>query len=205
MFYSKKYIMSEYSKINPTMILLTGNLGKVSEFENMLQVSNWNLKHEKYDLIEIQSLSLKEVGFEKTKFAFSFFPNSSEQWILTDDTGLFFEGWNGLPGPLIKWFVEKIQLTDIFKQLQSTQKTLRAVASCVLSIGNVKTKEILQFEGSINGTIVNPRGKKGFGWDALFQPEGQNKTYAEMDFDEKNEYSHRAKAIEKLREWMAQY
>jgi XTP/dITP diphosphohydrolase len=56
------------------------------------------------------------------------------------------------------------------------------------------------FEGAIEGTIVDqPRGAAGFGYDPIFQPAGSVRTFAELSSDEKNQISHRAKAIRFLR------
>jgi XTP/dITP diphosphohydrolase len=64
-------------------------------------------------------------------------------------------------------------------------------------------KEYL-FEGLVNGHILNEkRGKEGFGYDPVFVPEGKTMTFAEMPLYEKNLISHRARAFEKLREFLA--
>ena len=63
-------------------------------------------------------------------------------------------------------------------------------------------KEFL-FEGIVEGRIINEkRGKEGFGYDPVFIPEGKERTFAEMALDEKNLISHRARAFEKLREFL---
>jgi XTP/dITP diphosphohydrolase len=57
-----------------------------------------------------------------------------------------------------------------------------------------------QFEGEINGTIAsNPLGSNGFGYDPIFIPEGYETTFAQMAAIDKNQISHRAKALEKLK------
>jgi inosine triphosphate pyrophosphatase len=55
------------------------------------------------------------------------------------------------------------------------------------------------FEGITKGTIVSPRGDGGFGWDAIFQPEGHDKTFGELSAEEKNSFSMRKIAVEKLK------
>ncbi|MBT8196541.1 MAG: non-canonical purine NTP pyrophosphatase, partial [Bacteroidia bacterium] len=55
------------------------------------------------------------------------------------------------------------------------------------------------FEGIVNGQIINEKkGERGFGYDPIFQPDGFNKTFAEMSLNEKNKISHRALAIKAL-------
>ena len=58
------------------------------------------------------------------------------------------------------------------------------------------------FEGKTPGQIVNPpRGKRDFGWDPVFQPEGFDKTYAEMESETKNSISHRGRALAQLKQF----
>ena len=62
------------------------------------------------------------------------------------------------------------------------------------------------FEGCVNGQITNaPRGKKGFGYDPIFIPEGFDETFAEMPSDVKNKISHRLLALEKLIYFLRNY
>ena len=62
--------------------------------------------------------------------------------------------------------------------------------------------KINYFEATIKGKIVDPRGSIGWGWDFIFQPEGYDKTFAEMTIEQKNELSMRRLAIEKLRKFV---
>ncbi|HSI90859.1 MAG TPA: non-canonical purine NTP pyrophosphatase, partial [Adhaeribacter sp.] len=63
----------------------------------------------------------------------------------------------------------------------------------------VLDEDFHDFEGVVEGTIITaPRGTHGFGYDAVFVPEGYDKTFAEMSAEEKNAISHRSRAIEKL-------
>lgn len=55
------------------------------------------------------------------------------------------------------------------------------------------------FDGRTDGTIVEPRGPRDFGWDPCFQPKGYTQTYAEMDKSVKNQISHRSLALQKLK------
>lgn len=64
------------------------------------------------------------------------------------------------------------------------------------------TREPLVFVGRCSGVIVPPRGDSGFGWDPIFQPDGKETTFAEMREDEKNEISHRSKALLSFREYL---
>ena len=61
--------------------------------------------------------------------------------------------------------------------------------------------EPILFEGRTDGRIVPARGPSLFGWDPVFQPDGYEQTYAEMDAKLKNSLSHRYRALEKMREY----
>jgi non-canonical purine NTP pyrophosphatase (RdgB/HAM1 family) len=77
----------------------------------------------------------------------------------------------------------------------------KAAAKCI--IGLSKDDGIVEFfEGSIEGKIVPPRGENGFGWDPIFQPDGWEKTFAEMTQEEKNQISMRKIAFQKLKEYL---
>lgn len=71
-------------------------------------------------------------------------------------------------------------------------------------IGYADEDGIRFFEGSITGIVVPPRGSDGFGWDPLFQPDGFEKTFAEMSLQEKGQCSMRKRAIEGLRHYLEQ-
>lgn len=60
------------------------------------------------------------------------------------------------------------------------------------------------FQGIQNGSIVEPRGKEVFGWNPVFEPQGYNLTYGEMDGAAKNAISHRFIALEKLKVFLAE-
>ncbi len=104
-------------------------------------------------------------------------------------------GLNWLPGPLIKWFLKKMSLEEVF-QIAKRAKNLKAEEKTIIGF-SPKKEEIYFFEGKIKGKIVPQRGKNGFVWDKIFQPKDSNKTFAEMSPKEKNEISMRKKTIEK--------
>ena len=73
----------------------------------------------------------------------------------------------------------------------------------VCPCGCTSIKEIHKFEGIVNGEIIRERrGGEGFGYDPIFQPEGYDKTFAELGSDIKNHISHRARATQKLAEYL---
>lgn len=72
----------------------------------------------------------------------------------------------------------------------------RARFTTVFCLYDPTLKQSLFFEGSVAGNIAKkPSGKPGFGYDPIFIPEGESKTFAELSLEEKNKLSHRAKAL----------
>ena len=117
--------------------------------------------------------------------------------VLTEDTSLCFNEYKGLPGPYIKWFLEKIGPEGLFKMANAMENT-SAQAVCIFAYCWSEEEEPLLFKGITDGKIVEPRGSKTFGWDCVFQPEGFDETYGELDSKIKNVISHRSKALQKL-------
>ncbi len=175
-----------------SLFFVTSNKGKFSELQGLIP----RVEQLELDLIEIQEIDPKKIIQEKLKEAFK---HTSGEFIV-EDTSLSFEVLNGLPGPLIKWFLSNLGtegLTNIVEKLGNPKAEAKTI------IGYAKNlNEIYFFEGTISGKIVNARGTNGFGWDAIFKPDGSNRTFAEMRQEEKNKISHRSIATGKLVEFL---
>ncbi|KAH6024594.1 inosine triphosphate pyrophosphatase [Parastagonospora nodorum] len=121
--------------------------------------------------------------------------------VLVEDTCLCFKAMNDLPGPYIKWFMQSLGAAQMHKLLAGfDDKSAQAV--CTFAYCEGPGHEPVLFQGRTDGKLVESRGPTAFGWDSCFEYKGQ--TYAEMDKSEKNKISHRGKALEKLKEWLAQ-
>lgn len=149
------------------------------------------------DLPEIQEIDAKKILEAKLKEAF----NHKQGEFLVEDTSLYLNCLNGLPGPLAKWFLKTIGSEGLYKIAKAFGNARVQVKTIIGYARN--TKEIYFFEGEIKGTIVSPRGEGGFGWDPIFQPERFTKTLAQMSLKEKNAISMRRIALNKLREFLA--
>jgi XTP/dITP diphosphohydrolase len=165
-------------------------------------------------------LSLAEVGFHKDlpETRNTFEENSAQKAeylfdkirlpCFADDSGLEVEALNGEPGVFsARYAGEHKNDSDNIKLLL---KKLRGVTNrnaqfkTVITFINANSNHHC-FEGTIKGRILNEeRGKGGFGYDPVFVPNGYSQTFAEMDASQKNSMSHRAVAVKKLAEFLAE-
>jgi XTP/dITP diphosphohydrolase len=99
---------------------------------------------------------------------------------------------NGFPGPLVKWMLQAMGAEGI-AETAAALGDLRAFARCLLLYKNGDEEVVA--EGATEGTLVHPgRGTHGFGWDPVFLPAGESRTFAELDGRDKLAVSHRGKA-----------
>ena len=127
--------------------------------------------------------------------------------VFADDTGLEVEALNGQPGVYTARYAgEECDSVKNMKKLlaelegQSNRKARFRTVICLIS-GGVEHL----FEGVVNGTITTSfSGTEGFGYDPIFMPDGENRTFAEMPLSEKNKISHRGLAVGKLVNFLRQ-
>ncbi len=173
-----------------SLYFITGNKGKLAEVQSVLK----DIEALDIDLPEIQSLDAHEII--KAKLLEAQKHQTGE--FIVEDNSLYLEGIKGLPGPLIKWFLKTVGNEGLYKMAEAFGN-FNAEAKVVIGYSD-PAGEISFYEGSTKGTIVASRGGQGFGWDPIFQPEGYDKTFAEMGVEEKNKFSMRRIAVEKLKE-----
>ena len=178
--------------IKMVLYFITGNKNKFEEAK--LYLLPIELKQKEIDLIEIQSLDSKEVIEHKLKEATKHFKGE----FIVEDVSFTLDSMNGLPGPLIKFFLKSIGKRGLYNLCKSFGN-FKAEAKA--TIGYTNGKEILFFEGIIKGKVVEPKAESDFGWDPIFVPERSNKTFSEMTKEEKNLISHRGKAVKKFKEY----
>ncbi len=169
------------------LYFITGSKSKFTEMRAILG----GVKQLEIDLPEIQDLDARKIIEAKLAEA----QKQKDGSFIVEDTSLYLDALNGLPGPLIKWFLKTIGNDGLYKVAKSFGN-FRAEAKTIIGYFDGKKTEF--FEGSFNGSLVEPRGKNGFGWDSIFLPEGTIKTFAELSAEEKNSFSMRKLAAEKL-------
>jgi non-canonical purine NTP pyrophosphatase (RdgB/HAM1 family) len=175
---------------------ITGNKNKFNEIKNIVSDNNIFIKQLDIDLPEIQDIDAHNVIKAKLIEALKHKKGS----FIIEDTSLYLDCLNGLPGPLIKFFLNTIGNEGLFN-LTKKLKNNKALAKTIIGYTKNK-KEINFFEGVIEGEIVSPRGNFGFGWDKIFKPKGFNKTFSQMEEKEKSKISMRKIAAEKLKNFL---
>jgi len=171
---------------------ITGNKGKYAEVKAVIP----QVKQIKLDLPEIQEIDAKAII--KAKLIEALKHKKGE--FIVEDTSLYLDCLNGLPGPLIKWFLQSIGNQGLY-QLSQRYKNQKAQAMSIFGYAR-NSKQIKFFQGVIRGKIVKPKGSKGFGWDQIFQPQGFKKTFAQMEQVEKNHISMRRIALNSLKQYL---
>jgi XTP/dITP diphosphohydrolase len=175
-----------------TLCFVSNNKHKHREYCGLIGISD--LKLWKLTVTEPQSMNLEMVIEEKIKYVRDSLPRGIPFFV--EHTGLFIDGWNGLPGGLTALFMEKVGNDGICRMLQGyvgIDRTARAV----VEIGYCHTDGTVNvFRGEVVGTIAQqPRGDNNFGWDPIFVPRGDDRTYAEMTQTEKDKTSMRRDAV----------
>lgn len=124
-----------------------------------------------------------------------------------DDTGLEVEALNNAPGVYSARYAgpghdSEANMKKLLHEMEGKESRKARFRTVIALVWNGKT---YTFEGIVNGTITTAkRGENGFGYDPIFIPEGYDQTFAELGDNIKNQISHRAKAVEKLDEFLTQ-
>ncbi len=181
------------------LLFLTGNKHKLREAKQILH--DFDVQSKRIELPELQEINEQIIVEEKIRQALKVMDCE----VFVEDTSLCFDALNGLPGPLIKWFEDKIGTRGLVDMLSAySDKT--AYAKCYVGYGlparDGKDAKIMVFEGSVKGRIVEPEGTANFGFDPIFLPDGHDMTFAQMGPEEKNKISHRRLALEKFRAYL---
>lgn len=150
--------------------------------------------------LEIQSESLEEIARTSVVHAFG----ECHLPVIVEDAGLFVEALKGFPGPYAAYVYRTIGNKGLLRVMKDIENR-RARFESAVAYYSRRLRSPICFEGAIVGEITREEGKgsneSGFGFDPIFKPAGGRKTFAEMTIAEKNEYSHRAKALRKFAEW----
>lgn len=188
------------------VVFASHNAGKIKEIKELLQPFGINVK----SALDMELPDVEETG---STFAENSLLKSQTIAELTglpciaDDSGLCVDALNGTPGVYSARYAPNRDFDKGMEKLlaemaQSPNKSRKAHFSCVISLAFPNGGYEL-FEGRVDGHIAaEKQGIGGFGYDPLFIPDGFAKSFAQMSKDEKNQVSHRGRAVEKLKAYL---
>ncbi|MDA8157386.1 MAG: XTP/dITP diphosphatase [Actinomycetota bacterium] len=134
----------------------------------------------------------------------------SGRYALADDSGLEVDALGGAPGVYSARYAgpeanDKKNLQLLLQELAVVPEGRRGARfRAVLVLADASGRPAAVFDGKVEGRIgFEPRGDNGFGYDPVFFPEGHDRTFAQMAASEKDSMSHRGRALEKLKEYLA--
>lgn len=184
----------------PVLYLATQNKHKVEELSSLLQdiflirdLSTLSLTEE----IPETGNTLEENSLQKARYIAEKF----QVTCLADDSGLEVEALDGAPGVFSARYAGEPtnDQANLHLLLTNLSGITNRQARFVTVLTYYANGSYTSFEGEIQGSIVEvPRGTQGFGYDPIFQPENETRTFAQMSIAEKNLIAHRARALEKF-------
>lgn len=182
------------------LIFATNNQHKLEEVSHLIK-DNYKIQSLKdincFEEIPETSDTIKGNASQKSHYIYDKFGIDC----FADDTGLEIEALDGRPGVYSARYAgeEHNFEKNMNKVLAEMNGITNRKARFKTAISLILNGEEKNFEGIINGVILTEkRGQEGFGYDPVFQPDGFDKSFAEMDLEEKNKISHRAIAVRNL-------
>lgn len=182
------------------LIFATHNPNKLKEIQSLLpkEIELFSLEEIGcFEEIPETAETIEENALLKARYVKKNFGHDC----FADDTGLEVEALNGAPGVYSARYAseEKSDAANIEKLLSELSNEKNRSSHFKTVIALILNGEEFLFEGICDGKIIeDKRGNNGFGYDPVFVPSGQTKTFAEMELSKKNEFSHRGKAFRKL-------
>lgn len=171
------------------LILVSGNPNKGIEAERILGVP---LLRVSLVLPEIQAGTVEDI----TRYKLEAARTKGYHRLIVEDVSLGFDELGNFPGPYVRWLLEAAGGRGL-AAIAYALNNRNARAQCCVAYWNGETGNV--FLGECTGEVlVQARGDQHFGWDAWFQPRGEQKTFAEMSPEEKDRVSHRGNAYRQL-------
>lgn len=181
------------------LVLASNNAGKIREMEYFLTEFGWTLQ----SMADYRLESPEETGQsfeENAALKATFVWQQTGEWALADDSGLEVDCLGGAPGVATADFGGWERLLKVMETVPEGERGAQFV--CVLALKNSSSAP-LYFRGVCRGTIaLQASGAAGFGYDPVFIPEGDKRTFAEMTKEEKQGMSHRGMALRELKSWL---
>ena len=175
------------------LFFASSNEHKFEEAQRILSNSGVKIKLFKTTLEEIQSNSLSEIAKRKAIDAFT----KIQKPVIIEDDGLFINSLNGFPGPYSSYVYETIGNKGLVRLLENTELRDAKFVAIIAYCNGVDDVQL--FESSIPGKISSIIEKGGWGYDPIFIPDGESKTYANVP--NKDKLSHRSASLQKFSDW----
>ena len=180
-----------------TLIVATGNPGKLKELQAYLSPLGWELQ------LKPKTLEIEETGStfaENACLKASEIAQATGEWAIADDSGLEVRALQGRPGVYSARYgaTDAERIERLLQELEG-QSDRSARFVCSIALARSDGTIVLQAEGRCAGEILlRVQGTGGFGYDPIFYVPEQQKTFAEMTVAEKQAISHRGQALERL-------
>ena len=178
--------------MNKRLYFATTNEGKLKEAREILKVEVEGIPLE---IEEIQSMDLEKIAIDKAQKYFK----KLKKPIFVEDVGFEIQALKNLPGPYISAFLKTVGNEGMLDMIKGRSDRVAVAKTAVVYIDD-SGYEV--FVGEIKGMISEEMKGEGFGFDAIFIPKGEKRTFGEMSLEEKNKYSMRAKALKKMKKWL---
>ena len=176
----------------------TSNKHKFKEAKEILAKKGISVKHFQFKHNEIRSDSIEDVALESVETAYK----KLKKPVFVEDTGLFVKALDGFPGTYSGWVFGKMGAEGILKLMNSEKNRNAEFKTCIAFTNG---KIVKTFIGTVKGTISKRmKGKGGFGYDPVFIPRGERKTFAES-IVLKNKLSHRYNSLLKFSKYINAY
>jgi XTP/dITP diphosphohydrolase len=180
-----------------TLVVATGNPGKLREMQAYLADSGWELtlKPDDLDVEETGETFAANAGLKASQVAIA-----TGNWAIADDSGLAVDAINGAPGVYSARYghTDAERIGRLLQELGDTENR-QAKFVCAIAVANPQGEIVLQSEGICQGEILfAPRGTGGFGYDPIFYVPEKQLSFAEMNPTEKKSISHRGNALKAL-------
>jgi XTP/dITP diphosphohydrolase len=197
--------------IGPRLVIATHNGGKLREIRDLLAPFGIEcVGAAELDLPEPEEIGNTFIDNAELKAREA--ADLSGLPALADDSGLSVDALHGMPGIFsARWAEDEAGNRDFGRAMERVWREVDAAGpeaghdahfTCVLSLA-WPDGQVVSFEGKVHGTLVwPPRGDRGFGYDPMFVPTGYDRTFGEMEPEQKHAISHRAEAFRQLVEWL---
>jgi XTP/dITP diphosphohydrolase len=172
------------------LYFVTGSPNKFNDYQFLLG-KHANLRWARYSIEEPVTVDLDILIRRKVELARPWLPHLP---FLVEQTNLMIHAWKNLPGNATGMFIDGVGVEGICKMLRPFEDWSATVVTDLAYHAPNGLVEV--FRGQLSGTIAaEPRGERVYGWDVIFIPEGQGRTFAEMPMEQRHTISTRKLAV----------